>query len=247
MRPISANELLAAWEQGLAQAPVQQALTLLAAASDEGQLEALAKLSVGERDARLLTLREWAFGSQLNSLVACPGCSEQLEFSFDANDIRVTAASSASGPEGDLSVSVGDYQVSFRLPNSFDLYAILDSQDVAESRRRLLQRCLLTAHHRGKKKSAKQLPAPVVDAMARRMAQVDPQATVELALSCPECSHRWRATFDIVSFFWSEINAWASRILREVHTLACAYGWREADILAMSPWRRQCYLDMVGG
>jgi hypothetical protein len=50
-----------------------------------------------------------------------------------------------------------------------------------------------------------------------------------------------------VSFFWNEINTWAYRMLRDVHALATAYGWREADIVAMSPWRRQVYLDMVSG
>jgi hypothetical protein len=51
--------------------------------------------------------------------------------------------------------------------------------------------------------------------------------------------------FDIASYFWDEINAWANRILREVHILASRYGWSERDILALSPWRRQFYLDMV--
>ena len=67
------------------------------------------------------------------------------------------------------------------------------------------------------------------------------------ALYCPECGHRWHATFDIVSFFWSEIDAWAYRTLHQVHRLASAYGWREADILAMSPWRRQFYLSLQNG
>jgi hypothetical protein len=79
------------------------------------------------------------------------------------------------------------------------------------------------------------------------MVQADPQADVQLALTCPACGHQWEATFDIASFFWSEIDSWAHRILREVHTLASAYGWREADILAMSPQRRQLYLEMVSG
>jgi len=51
--------------------------------------------------------------------------------------------------------------------------------------------------------------------------------------------------FDIVSFFWSEICVQAKRLLREVHILARAYGWREADILSMSAARRQLYLEMV--
>jgi hypothetical protein len=77
------------------------------------------------------------------------------------------------------------------------------------------------------------------------MEEADPLAAIQLALSCPECGYQWQATFDIESFFWSEINAWANRTLHEVHALASRYGWCERDILAMSPWRRQAYLNMV--
>ena len=42
-------------------------------------------------------------------------------------------------------------------------------------------------------------------------------------------------------------TAWAVRLLGEVHELASAYGWREHDVLALSPWRRQAYLQMVRG
>lgn len=91
-----------------------------------------------------------------------------------------------------------------------------------------------------------QLPESVITALSQRMAGADPQADVHLALDCPDCGHQWRAAFDIVSFFWSEIGVWAKRVLREVHILASAYGWREDDILAMSPWRRQVYLEMLG-
>lgn len=72
------------------------------------------------------------------------------------------------------------------------------------------------------------------------------QRQKESSLTCPSCNHGWHALFDIVSFFWSEIQSWASRIMREVHLLASAYGWRETDILAMSPLRRRLYLEMVG-
>jgi hypothetical protein len=33
-------------------------------------------------------------------------------------------------------------------------------------------------------------------------------------------------------------------MLREVDTLAAAYHWAEADILALSPRRRQAYLEL---
>jgi hypothetical protein len=48
-----------------------------------------------------------------------------------------------------------------------------------------------------------------------------------------------------MSFFWNEIEAWACRVLHDVHTLAGAYGWSEREVLRLSPTRRQMYLEMV--
>jgi len=81
--------------------------------------------------------------------------------------------------------------------------------------------------------------------MLARMAKADPQAEVLITMQCPACPHQWSAPLDIGAFFWAELNAWATRMLREVHLLAAAYGWREPDILALSPRRRQLYLEML--
>lgn len=244
MRALSTSELLRVWEHGLPQHPVQRALLLLAAACPETPPEELAQLSIGQRDGRLLALREWTFGPQLVSVATCPQCGEQLELAFDVADIR---AAPEVEPAGMLALSVAGYEVRFRLPNSLDLAAVAGRRDVEAIRRLLFERCLLAAHHDGEEHSPGDLPADVVAAVVARMEQADPQADIQLALACPSCEHQWQAAFDIVSFFWNEINAWAYRILREVHTLASAYGWREADILALSPARRGLYLELVTG
>jgi hypothetical protein len=242
MRAFSAAALLGVWERGQAQPPVQQAMALLAAAYPETSPDLLMGLSIGQRDSRLLTLREWIFGSQLNSLAICSRCGERLELTFDVADIR---AAPEAEPSEEFALDVSGYAVHFRLPNSFDLAAITDDQEHV-ARRVLLERCLLAVDHGGEERLLDQLPQLVVDAVVERMAQSDPQADVLLDLVCPACDHRWQESFDIVSFLWSEITAWAGQLLRDVHILASAYGWHEADIVAMSPWRRQCYLDMVG-
>jgi hypothetical protein len=242
IRALSASELLNAWEWGSGQPPVERALTLLAAACPHTPREALAKLSIGRRDALLMTLREWTFGAQLSSLVPCPDCGEYLELNFSVADIRVTAE--AEPPES-LSLHADGYELHFRLPNSVDVTAITGSNGVAIARTALLERCLLSNHADEDAQPVDALPTTIVDKVMERMAEADPQADVQLALHCPTCAHEWQAAFDIVSFFWSEIAAWASRLLRDVHALASAYGWNESDILAMSPWRRQLYLEMV--
>ena len=243
MRPLSAAELLGAWEQGRAQTAVERSLALLAAACPGATPEALGQLSIGQRDARLLTLREWTFGPQLIGVARCGQCGEYLELAFSTGEIR---ALPEVEPAGTLALEAGGYQVHFRLPNSFDLLAIAATNDAAAARQALFERCLLAARRTEDDGQAAELPTVVVDAVAEQMARADPQADVQLALSCPACGHAWRATFDIAAFFWSEIGAWAGRILREVHSLAAAYGWSEAEILALSPWRRQVYLEMVG-
>lgn len=234
MRPLSAQELLDAWERGLAEPPVRRALILLAAACPEIAPEDLARESVGRRDARLLTLREWTFGPRLVSLASCPLCAERLETAFDVAEIRVD-----SHEEGPLKLTVSRGELTFRLPNSADLLA-LTTGSLDGARRRLLDRCLLDA-------GADDLSEEDLLAVARRMAEADPQGDIELSLSCPACGHSWLAPFDIASYFWTEVDAWARVLLHEIHLLASAYGWREADILALSPWRRRSYLELIRG
>jgi hypothetical protein len=243
MRPLTASELLGAWERGQGQRLTERALTLLAATDPHSPRDALANLSIGRRDASLLSLREEMFGSNLISLAECPGCGERLELSFQTADVR-GFASAVSAEES--SVSVEDWQVRFRLPNSADLLALGDSKDPDEGRALLLRRCILSAEKNHESKEADELPEHVIAAVVQRMAEADAQADVQLALDCPLCGHQWQSPFDIVSFLWTEINAWAHRTLRDVNELARAYGWREADILALSPLRRQIYLEMIG-
>ncbi len=244
MRALSIPQLLGVWEGGLGQANGRRALALLVAACPETSTDTLASLSIGQRDVRLLTLREWTFGSQIIGLVTCRGCGREIELEFNVADVR--GDSDAEIAPG-LSLTVAGYELHLRLPNSLDLDAVAGQVDTAQGERSIFERCLLAAHRDGELVSAERLPAEVINTVSERMAQCDPQADIQLSVCCPLCGHQWSELFDIVSFFWSEIDAWARRLLREVHVLALAYGWREPDILALSPWRRQLYLGMVSG
>lgn len=228
-------------------------------------------MSIGQRDALLLTLRELTFGSELVSVASCPACNEALELSFQAAEIRVAAktneaknlddfaeTAAATPAEAAVDVCANDevgevlaihlkgYEVLCRLPNSLDLAALAGSKDVQRSQQVLLERCVLSARHLDEEINVAELPAEIFAAVASQMEAADPQADVQLNLSCLSCGHSWQAAFDIESFFWSELQVWAERLLRDVHQLARAYGWHEADILAMSPHRRQIYLEMLG-
>lgn len=242
MRALSAAELLEVWERGFAQSPAQRALLLLAVAPGDTPLEQLTQFSAGQRDAHLLALREQTFGARLASVTVCPACAEQLQFEVNAADLRATPVAEV---EGYFELKHADYHVEFRLPNGLDLASLDPGANLQANRQALLERCVRVARCGAREVRVAQLPAEVGAAIAQRMAEADPQADVQFALTCPQCQHTWQTPFDIVSYFWTEINAWAARLLREVNWLASAYGWSEAEIFALSPWRRQAYLELI--
>jgi hypothetical protein len=244
---LSAANLLEVWERGQHQVHVEKALTLLAAAYPNASRETLVTLSIGQRDAGLIALRERLFGAQLTSLTDCPACGERLELSFNVLDIRT---SSEAEPDATLSFSRSGYELQLRLPNSLDLLVLTGCSSPAEMRAKLFEQCVLRITHQGRIKSAehlKEMPAEIVELAIERIGEADPQADVEVNLTCPCCQHVWQTGFDIVSYLWTELHTWAAQLLREVHLLASTYGWRESDILSMSPWRRRCYLEMLVG
>ena len=255
MRDLSAAELLTAWDRALGQSSMQQALVLLAAVYPEYSMEQLAQWSVGQRDACLLTLRERLFGSQLQGVTVCPQCRQRIELAFNVPDIRVgpTMTDPIVPVDEVMTLAAEGYRVQFRLPNTLDLEAIETGVDVNQIREQLLHRCITSVVRDGAEKSDGEpvdnlipLPITLVDAIAERMAEADAQADTRLALSCPDCHHEWFSTFDIATYLAGEIHSWAKYLLREIHSLARGYGWREADILTMTPRRRRAYLELLG-
>jgi hypothetical protein len=248
MNPLSAAQLLILWEQGLNQPLLQKTFNLVAASCPEIDAEAAARLSIGERDARLLALREWMFGSRLVNMADCPSCSERVEWDTRIEDIRLQPVpSDGSAQEArEFSLEKDEFSVRFRLPTSVDISTVLENSGGRPDPAELPACCILDARCGGNICDIHDLPDGVLEAVNRRMEEEDPQADIRMALTCPGCSHQWEARFDIVNYLWTEIDRWAERILSDVHKLARAYGWPEGEILNMSPVRRRMYLGMVG-
>jgi hypothetical protein len=169
---------------------------------------------------------------------------------FSVSDMRVEPGAASAGPERAVGMSLtqNGYRVRFRLPSSLDLASLDPAADVDQVREQLLGRCIesvVREESDGGEEETAGLPAAVVAAIVERMTAADPQADTRLALSCPGCHGEWQAVFDIATYLVAEIDELVGHLLREVHGLARAYGWREADILAMTPTRRRAYLELA--
>lgn len=239
MRALSDQEVLSIWETGLAQHPVDRALTILATALPETDRGRLAAMSIGRRNGYLMQVREAGFGAGVSGVAECPGCGGLLEWALD--DVRSVGGGADEG--GPHRLSLEEYELLYRLPDSTDLAAVVLDGDVGGGRSALLQRCVLEAQRDGAWIEPASLPEAVVLKLAAEMDARDSQAETLLDFECPACGLRWQDLFDVLEFLWAEIQVRARRLLNEVHDLARAYGWSEADILEMSPVRRRFYLE----
>ncbi len=234
-------QLLQVWERGGDPSAAARGLLLLGCSCDEYSAETQAALPLGRRDALLLELRERLFGAAIDAVATCPQCAATVEATFRCDDLRLPNAEAAASTLEHASHGI---RVQFRLPDSNDLLALESCGDAGAARGLLLERCVLVAQRGGESREPCSLPHELQAELAQAMAQADPQADLQLAFRCPDCDHDWQPLFDIARFLWQELHAWALHMLREVDTLAATYHWAEADILALSPRRRQAYLEL---
>jgi hypothetical protein len=230
---LAAAALLSAWEYGAAEPVRRRALALLSAALPDQPR--LADWSLGKRDHFLLRLRESLFGPRMESVSDCPECGARVEFELDARALQTGYAESAI--EVRFEHEGREHAAMLRAPSTADLDAISERP----SREALLRQCLEWNAGEG----GPEITPAVFERLNETLAGMDPQALLELDLQCAECGHGWEAAFDIASYVWAEVDAWAIRTLAEVHQIASRYGWSEAEILGMSASRRQIYLRMV--
>ena len=235
MRALEPAVSIHLWELGADQLPVQRCVTMLAEARG-ARPEVIARIPLGVRDAGLLELWERWYGADIPCVDVCPFCSETLEFTVCASDLRATAR----GPD--------DQDAEPRVVGRL-LLRSLTSEDVlavglgARAEERLARRALVQVDG---SPWAGSLDQELYLELEAALAHMDPLAEILLDLACAACGRPWRALFDIGEHLWHAVSRDALEALYAVDALARAYGWDEARILGLSPRRRRTYLDLVG-
>ena len=225
---LSAAAVLDLWEEANALRPVDRALAL---ASLEGEgADTVARLPIGRRSARLLRVHAALTGSVLAAIASCPHCGENSEFALDVDEL-LARGDEAAAPEP---VEVAGRVIAWRPPDSRDVRAAAETEDVAAAERVLLERCI-----------DGEATDEVRRAVTAAMAKADPLAEVLLDVSCPSCGESFAADVDVARFVWAEVRTRALGLLRDVDALARAYGWTEEQVLALGAARRATYLELA--
>jgi hypothetical protein len=233
-------DLIRVWELGRSRPGWFRALLLLAPAFPDLSFDQLALLTIGQRNIALFRLRERMFGPELTAVVQCPRCGAYSEFTASIDELcpHELAVDTAAA---EFDVTIDGVSVRCRCPTSMDLAALGEAATTTELSAALIDCCL-----QREPGIALNLQPKVIDVISDAVYERDPLLHLSLAIGCAQCGHEWRSLFDCESFFWSELGAACNRVLDDVHALATAYGWREADILAMSTVRRGFYRERVG-
>jgi hypothetical protein len=219
-------DLLETWERGQ---PLSPAARLLHLAGEEAR-----DLPVGAAVALLLERHRALFGPMLHGVADCVGCGIRLEVACSVDALLDAAPVPTQGEHALLTDD--DRMVRFRLPTLADLAALDHALDEETGALALLAKCLID-----------EAPTPSLLAqVSTRMAELDPLGDPEFFLCCAACGASFARPLDAAAFLWQETVARAQRLIGQVDALARAYGWAEADILAMSPVRRQAYLELAG-
>jgi hypothetical protein len=227
--------LLAAWEATVAVPELARGPALVAEAGLADDLDAALDLPLGESAALAARLHADAFGDEVDGLVTCEPCGTVLDVSVPLAELPA--------PRGDATVVVapgGELRV--RAPTTRDLLAARDSPDPAQA---LLAACVTGAGGAPADPDAlDEASLALVDDAAEELAGA---AAIVVRVACPECGAAVAAPLDVGALLAERVARAAAEALGEVAELAAAFGWSEAEVLALTPLRRRAYVDLVRG
>ncbi|HET8927439.1 MAG TPA: hypothetical protein VFN24_06365 [Microbacterium sp.] len=234
---VRAQTILDLAEAAQDETPIARALRVAAATGADAAR--LRDAPLGRLHAAALGFHTTLVGRRLDAVATCPVCAALVEFSLDADALAAIDVATAAG-ELTVTTDAGDWRAVWRAPTAGDLAAVAGREDAASA---LLALCCELTGPAGK--GVADAPSEVVERVEAVLADADPLAELTVAVECPECGAVFDADVDPVAFVWREVQAGAQRVLREVDVLARAYGWTEAEVLALSEERRAAYLEIV--
>lgn len=230
MRRLSEAELLAVWDGSVPGEPPHARLGRVLASALPG--EPLATDTLGRRNQRLIALHADLVGGPIAARAACVHCHTDNEFEVPADAI---AAAPAPTSDARATLDWDGARIVARLPTMADLDAVAGLAP-SDARGTLLAMCANAL-----------VEDEVSSALAEAFEALDPAAVVRLSISCAGCDAPLSVDVDLAAFVEASIEARVEVHLSEIDIVARAYGWSEAEILALSPARRARYVARLSG
>jgi len=168
---------------------------------------------------------------EVDGVLECADCGLLLDVHVRLSDLF--ADPGATEPSRDT-----DFRI--RPPTPLDLAVAAGQSD---TRGVLLRRCVTQADGTAVDPAALR-PAELADIDDALESLAGPALPV-LRAACPSCGGMAAGSVDVADLLWQHVAVEAGVVLRDVARLAAAFGWREPDVLTLSPLRRAAYLALA--
>ena len=165
-----------------------------------------------------------------------PGCSALLEVA-----LRPDAMPEAPEASARFAVSLPDgAEVVVRPPIGADQRSWRSRQYGSrdEAVAAMLESLVIEGHVAASDRAA-------VSAIASAMAEHDPLVAFTITYACPDCGTSREVAIDLERIALDRLVRLQRALVHDVHVLASAYGWTEAEVLAVSPRRRAQYRALI--
>lgn len=243
--------LLRAWESAQATRPVARGAVLVAESGLVAGLDDALDLPTDELARVIARLHTLEFGDRADGVLDCGTCGAELDVTVPldlVSDVAGSAPRDSQRPSRTVTLSSGR-TAAVRVPTTRDLLAVSSADDAVDA---LLARCVTPTPGPSADESEPRAPIAMLDQADRAavddlLSEVAGAAAIVVRTTCPECATVVSAPVDPVSFLWERVRVAAPALLNDVAELAMSFGWRESDILELSPARRRAYLSLVRG
>lgn len=235
------RELTGRDEQAVSGTSTADAICLLdallsSALTQEAERLCAVDLAAADRDRMLAIVYERAFGDRIESTLTCTRCTQPVDLHFSLRQLTASL-NDPCGVEGLRPLGSARFEAvggaRFRVPTGRDELDAADfEQNEAESL--LLNRCAEGGAWPGG-----------AGAFQEMLDEVAPLIDLELTASCAECGYPHTIQFDIQSYLLGALLGERSRLIREIHRVATAYGWCLDDILSLTRSERRQLVELI--
>jgi hypothetical protein len=159
----------------------------------------------------------------VETVLACDACGTPIEVPVVVDDLLSRPATTT--PPGNAPNAAG---LRATIPMVYDVAAAAARE--ADAASVLARACGVDA-----------LTRPERQRVLQALDEAHPLLAPSVVIECPTCGHGSEAAIDAVDLAWAVVAEQASALLDDVVVLARAYGWSEAEVMAVPGDRRALY------
>lgn len=204
--------------------------------------DALWNWSVAARLQGLLAIGCETAGARTTAVATCsrPGCGEHIELELALTDF-------ALDPPAGIDWQTPHRQAArVRLPSGSDQLAWFHHHRAGNTADPAwLARRLIVSLDAELPAETWPLPSSWLAALGTALADADPLTALTVAAHCPACATELAIAVDLEYLLLDLCRRRQRALLDDIHQLAGAYHWSEADIVALPAWRRARYLSRI--